>query len=285
MEWLTGALEYSFIQRALIEVILMGAICGVMGAFVVARGLGFIGDAVAHAVFPGIVIAYLGSFSFFFGALAFGVLTAMGIGVLSRNRRLKEDTAIGVLFAGMFALGVVLISSTRSYRSDLGALLFGNVLGVSNEDLLLTFALGALILLIIYFTYKELVLVAFDRTMASAMGLPVAWLDQLLLLLLTLTIVISLQAVGNILVVAMLITPAATARLFAERFHVMMLLGAIIGAASGVVGLYLSYYMNLASGATIVLLTTVVFAVGFMISPKYGLIANILHRRRIEASQ
>jgi len=282
MGWIIEALQYSFVQRALVEVVLMGAICGVMGAFIVARGLGFIGDAVAHAVFPGIVIAYLGAFNFFFGALLFGVLTALGIGVVSRNRRLKEDTAIGVLFAGMFALGVVLISSTRSYRTDLGALLFGNVLGVSNEDLLLTAGLGALIILILYFTYKELVLVAFDRTMASAMGLPVAWLDQLLLLLLTLTIIVSLQAVGNILVVAMLITPAATARLFAERFHAMMWLGALIGAASGIVGLFLSYYLNLASGATIVLLTTLVFAISFVISPKYGFVANILQRRRLQ---
>jgi ABC-type Mn2+/Zn2+ transport system permease subunit len=282
MESLSGALEYSFMQRALIEVVLVGAICGMMGAFVVARGLGFIGDAVAHAVFPGIVIAYLGAFNFFIGAFAFGLLTALGIGALSRNRRLKEDTAIGVLFAGMFALGIVLISTTKSYRTDLGALLFGNILGVSNEDLLLTFTLGAVIALILFFVYKELVLVSFDRTMAAAMGLPVAWLDQLLLLLLTLTIIVSLQAVGNILVVAMLVTPAATARLFAERFQVMLWLGAVIGASSGVAGLFLSYYMNLASGATIVLLTTLVFAAGFVISPKYGLIANIWHRQRVE---
>ncbi len=282
MEWLTDPLQYTFIQRALIEVILMGSICGVMGAFIVARGLGFIGDAIAHAVFPGVVIAYLARFNFFLGALFFGALTAMGIGVLSRSRRLKEDTAIGVLFVGMFALGVVLISSTHSYQTDLGALLFGNVLGVSNEDLLLTFALGALIVLILYFTFKELVLVAFDRTMAAAMGLPVAWLDQLLLLLLTLTIIVSLQAVGNILVVAMLITPAATARLFTERFHAMMWLGAVIGALSGVVGLYLSYHLNLASGATIVLLTTFLFALAFILSPKYGLLANLIHRRRLK---
>jgi ABC-type Mn2+/Zn2+ transport system permease subunit len=285
MEWLTGPLEYSFIQRGLIEVILIGALCGAMGSFIVARGLGFISDAVAHAVFPGIVIAYLGSFSFFLGALAFGVLTAIGIGVLSRSRRLKEDTSIGVLFAGMFALGIVLISTTKSYRTDLGALLFGNILGVSNEDLLITFIFGAAIMLLLFFIYKELLLVAFDRTMAGAMGLPVAWLDQLLLLLLTLTIIVSLQAVGNILVVAMLVTPAATARLFAERFHVMMWLGAIIGALSGIAGLYLSYYLNLASGATIVLLTTLVFVAGFVISPKYGLIANILQQRRIAGSR
>src|SRR5512143_786060 len=218
-------LQYTFIQRGLTEVVLMGAVCGAMGAFVIARGWGFIGDAIAHAVFPGIVIAYLGHFSIFLGALAFGALTALGVGTISRTDRLKEDTAIGILFAGMFALGVVLISSARSYTADLGAILFGNVLGVGDADLLATLALAALAGAVLFFMNKELVLVAFDRTMAAAMGLPVAWLDMLLLLLLTLTIVVSLQAVGNILVVAMLITPAATARLYVERFHTLMLLG------------------------------------------------------------
>ncbi len=146
MEILIEPLQYVFMQRGLIQVMLMGTICGAMGAFIVARGLGFIGDAVAHAIFPGVVIAYLYNFSLSLGALLFGILTAFGIGIVSRNRRLKEDTAIGVLFAGMFALGVVLISSTRTYKADLGALLFGNVLGVSNEDLIITFALGAVVL-------------------------------------------------------------------------------------------------------------------------------------------
>ena len=205
--------QYVFIRRGLIEALMMGGICGAMGAFVVARGWGFIGDAISHAIFPGVVIAYLGRFNFSLGALAFGVLTALGIGALSHTRRLKEDTVIGVLFAGAFSLGVVLISSIRSYATDLGAILFGNILGVSDQDLLLTFGLGLLVLVLLFLTYKELLLVSFDRTMAAAMGLRVAWLDQLLLLLLTLTIIVSLQAVGNILVVAMLITPAATARL------------------------------------------------------------------------
>lgn len=282
MELFTQPLQYAFIQRGLLEVVLMGILCGAMGAFVVARGLGFIGDAVAHAIFPGIVIAYMAKFNFLLGAIFFGLLTALGIGVVSANRRVKEDTAIGVLFAGMFALGVVLISSTRSYTTDLGSFLFGNVLGVSNEDLLLTFGLGMLIVLIVFLFFKELLFAAFDRTMAMAVGLPVVWLDQLLLLLLTLTIVVSLQAVGNILVVAMLITPAATARLLVERFRTMIWLSAAIGALCGVAGLYISYYLNLASGATIVLLTTLVFAICFVLSPRYGLLAQSLHRRQIK---
>ncbi len=271
-------LQFTFIQRGLVEVFMMGIICGAMGAFVVARGWGFIGDAMAHAIFPGVVIAYVARFNFSIGALVFGVLTALGIGTLSRHRVIKEDTAIGVLFVGAFALGVVLLSSIRSYASDLGALLFGNVLAVSHEDLLLTLGLGTLVLAILYLTYKELVLVSFDRTMAAAVGLRIAWYDQLLLLLLTLTIIVSLQAVGNILVVAMLITPAASARFFVERFHWLMLLSALIGAACGVTGLYASYYLNLASGGTIVLLTTLVFGLCFIFAPRHGLLAGMVRR-------
>lgn len=271
--------QYTFMQRGLIEVLLIGLICGAMGAFVITRGLGFIGDAISHAIFPGIVIAFLAQFSFFIGALAFGLLTAFGIGVLSRNQRVREDTAIGILFAGAFSLGVVLISSVRSYTTDLGAILFGNVLGVSNQDVLLTVVLGAMVVGVMYLLYKELLLVAFDRAMAAAIGLPVAWLEQLLLLLLTLTIIISLQAVGNILILAMLITPAATARLFVQRFQSLMLLGALIGALCGVVGLYVAYYLNLASGGTIVLLTTAVFIVCFVFAPRYGVLPLVRRAR------
>lgn len=273
---LSEPFQYAFIQRGLLEALLMGAICGAMGAFIVARGWGFIGDAISHAIFPGVVIAYLAKFSFSLGALLFGVLTALGIGAISHSRRVKEDTAIGVLFAGAFALGVVLISSIRSYATDLGAILFGNILGVSEQDLLITFGLGLVVLAVLYFAYKELLLVAFDRTLAAAMGLPVAWLDQLLLLLLTLTIIISLQAVGNILVIAMLITPAATARLFVNRFHTLMLLGAFIGALCGVTGLYASYYLNLASGGVIVLLATLLFGLCFVLAPHHGLLTQLL---------
>jgi manganese/iron transport system permease protein len=275
---LLDPLQYTFMQRALIEVLLIGLICGAIGAFVITRGLGFIGDAISHAIFPGIVIAFLGRFSFFIGALSFGLLTAFGIGVLSRNQRVREDTAIGILFAGAFSLGVVLISSIHSYTTDLGAILFGNVLGVSNQDVILTVALGAIVVGVMYLLYKELLLVAFDRTMAAAVGLPVAWLDQLLLLLLTLTIVISLQAVGNILILAMLITPAATARLFVQRFQALMLLGALIGALCGVIGLYAAYYLNLASGGTIVLFTTAVFLLCFVFAPRYGVLGNVWRR-------
>ena len=286
MDWaalyalLVEPFQYAFIRRGLIEALMMGGICGAMGAFIVARGWGFIGDAISHAIFPGVVVAYLAKFNFALGAFVFGMLTAAGIGAISHSRRLKEDTAIGVLFAGAFSLGVVLISSIRSYATDLGAILFGNILGVSDQDLLITFGLGLLVLVILYLSYDQLLLVAFDRTMAAAMGLPVAWLDQLLLLLLTLTIIVSLQAVGNILVVAMLLTPAATARLFVQRFHTLMLLGAIIGALCGVVGLYASYYLNLASGGIIVLTATLVFGLAFVFAPRNGVLAGMLQRRQ-----
>ena len=273
-------LQFTFMQRGLVEVVLVGALCGAVGGFVISRGLSFMGDAIAHAIFPGLIIAYLLKFSFFVGALAVGVLSALGIGALSGDRRVKEDTAIGIVFAGAFALGVVMISHVRTYTADIGAILFGNVLGVSEADVALTLLCGGAVIVMLLLLFKELLLVAFDRTLATAMGLPVARLDQLLLLLLTLTIVVSLQAVGNILVLAMLITPAATARLFVQRFHYLLALGSLIGALCGVSGLYLSYYLNLASGGTIVLLSTLVFVVCFVCAPADGWLAARLRRWR-----
>lgn len=287
MTWdvLLEPLRFPFMQRGLVEVLLVGALCGAVGGFVIARGLSFMGDAIAHAIFPGLIVAYLWKFSFFAGALVVGVLTALGIGALSGNRRVKEDTAIGIVFAGAFSLGVVLISQVRTYAADIGAILFGNVLAVSDADVALTLLLGAAVVLVLVLLFKELVLVAFDRTLAAAVGLPVARLDQLLLLLLTLTIVVSLQAVGNILVLAMLITPAATARLFVQRFHHLLVLGAVVGALCGVSGLYLSFYLDLASGGTIVLLSTCVFIICFLLAPVDGWLVTRLRRLRSRASR
>ena len=223
-------------QRALIEVLLMGLTCGLIGTYVVLRGMAFLGDAISHAIFPGVVMAFLLHISFFIGALVFGLITAVSIGALSRNRRVSEDTAIGVLFAGMFALGIVLISTVQGYTANLASFLFGNVLGVSTEDLIASAVIGLIVLVALVLFHKELVLVAFDSEMAEAMGLPV-WLVNLgLLLLIALTIVVSLSAVGNILVVAMLVTPAAAARLWTDRLRVMMALSALFGAMAGVAG-------------------------------------------------
>jgi manganese/iron transport system permease protein len=253
----------------------MGLTCGLIGTYVVLRGMAFIGDALAHAIFPGVVIAFLLRADFFLGAIFFGVLTAALIGVISRNRRVSEDTAIGVLFAGMFALGVVLISTVEGYTGALTGFLFGDILGVSVGDIVSSLVIGGLVLLALVFFHKELVLVAFDDDMAEASGLPVWLVNGGLLLLIALTIVVSLRAVGNILVVAMLITPAAAARLWTDRLPAMMGLSALFGALGGITGLYISYYTNLAAGATIVVTVTVWFGLSFLFAPRHGAISRL----------
>lgn len=274
----TDPLQFEFFKRALVELILVGFLCGVVGSFVVLRGLAFIGDALAHAIFPGVVVAFLVNKSFFAGGLIFGLMTTLLIGVVARNRRVSEDTAIGVLFAGMFALGVVLISSHETYTRDLSSFLIGNVLAISPADLRLTFIVAVAVLVLVFFFYKELQLISFDPTSATALGYPTFALDLLLLSLLTVTIVVSLQAVGNILVLAFLVTPAATARLLVDRLFSMMLLGGLIGSLSGVGGLYLSYHLDVAGGGTIVLLTTAIFFLVFAVAPDHGLLARYLSR-------
>jgi manganese/iron transport system permease protein len=276
MGWLTEPLAYDFVQRALAAVVVMGVSCGAIGAYVVVRRLAFIGDAISHAVFPGIVIAYLVGMSVVVGALVAGVLTALLIGWVARGGRIREDAAIGIFFAAAFALGIVLISTQQTYQGDLSGFLIGNLQGVSVGDLLVSAVTAALLLAILAALHKELLMVSFDRTFAAALGYPVYPLDMLLLLLLTVTIVVSLQAVGIILVLAMLITPAATARLLVDRFGPMIVLGAVIGAVVGVVGYYLSFHLGTASGATIVLLMTGVFLAAFVFSPRHGLLAHRL---------
>jgi manganese/iron transport system permease protein len=283
VHWVVDPFAYAFMQRALVEVILMGAVAGAIGTYMVLRGLSFLGDALSHAIFPGVVIAFLLGRSVFLGALAFGVLTSASIVVLATTRRVKEDSAIGVLFAGFFALGVVLISTTRNYMRDLAAFLFGNVLGVTTYDIGLSAVVEAVVLLLLVLFHKELLLVAFDREAAQAMGVPVFWVNLLLLVMISLTIVVSLSAVGNILVVAMLVTPAAAARLLTDRLPVMLGLSAAIGAMSGVAGLVISYHANVAAGGTIVLVATGVFGLVWLLAPSHGLIARILARRRATA--
>src|SRR5262245_45984029 len=265
VHWIGEPFAHAFMQRALIEVLLMGAVTGAIGTYVVLRGLSFIGDALSHAIFPGAVIAFLLGRSVFLGALAFGILTSASIVVLATTRRVKEDSAIGVLFAGFFALGVVLISTTRNYTRDLAAFLFGNVVGVTTDDIGLSAVVGAVVLLLLVLFHKELLLVAFDREAAQAMGVPVFWVNLLLLVMISLTIVVSLSAVGNILVVAMLVTPAATARLLTDRLPMMLGLSAAIGGLSGVAGLIVSYHANVAAGGTIVLVATGLFGLVWLL--------------------
>jgi ABC-type Mn2+/Zn2+ transport system permease subunit len=261
LDWLTEPWQRVFMQHAFLAILIVGVVCGVIGCFVVLRGMAFVGDAFAHAVFPGVVIAFLAGTSIFAGALVAAIVVSLGIGAISQSGRLREDAAIGVMFAGAFALGIALISSSRSYSKDLASFLLGNILGVSRDDLLLTAGIGALVLALLAVFRREFVLITFDRTLASSLGVHVWRFDQLFLVLLALAIVTALQTVGNVLVLAMLITPAATARLVADRLPRMLLLAAAIGALSGAGGLYLSYYWSIASGAAVVLVATAIFFV------------------------
>ena len=272
MHWVTDPFTLEFMQRALAASLIVGVLCSVLGCFVVLRAMAFLGDALAHAVLPGVAIAYLLGANLFAGALVAALIVALGIALFSRGGTIKEDTAIGILFAAALSLGVVLISTVRSYATDLTHILFGNVLGVSSGDLWLTglLALGVLVTLLMF--YKEFVLAAFDPVLAHVLGRRPEVVRSVMLVLLALTIVVSLQTVGVGLVAALLVTPAATAYLLTRRLPAMMAVAALIGAASSVTGLYLSYYLDVASGAAVVLTATAAFVVVFLAAPRRGLL-------------
>ena len=280
IHWLTQPFTLEFMQRALIASLIVGVVCSVLGCFVVLRAMAFLGDALAHAILPGVAIAYLLGANLLAGALVAALVVAVGIGLFSRRGAVKEDTAIGILFAAALALGVVLISTVRSYAVDLTHILFGNVLGVSTGDLWLTGILAAAVLATVFLLYKEFLLSSFDPVLAHTLGRRPELLRFVMLILLALTVVVSLQTVGVGLVAAMLVTPAATAYLLTRRLSRMMALSAVVGAASSVAGLYFSYYLNVASGAAVVLTATVVFMVAFVAAPQRGLIARRLAARR-----
>jgi len=272
MGWLLDPLQFNFIVRALAAAIIVGVICSVLGTYVVLRGMAFFGDALAHTILPGVVVAYLLGWPLAIGALITGVLAALGIGALTERGALKEDTAIGVVFAGMFALGIALLSMSSSYTVDLAHFLFGNLLGVSQTDLFWTLGLGALVLLTVFLFYKEFLLISFDPVLATTLRLPTTFLRYLLLVLIAITIVTALQVVGIALMLAMFVTPAATASLLTRRLPTMMAVSAFIGAFSGVVGVYASYHLNVASGAAVVLIATLIFALVFLLAPGRGLV-------------
>ncbi len=263
IDFILQPLQYAFMVRGLIAALLTGIVCATVGSYVVLRGMAFFGDALAHAMLPGIAIGYLVSGGarepLFWWALLTAVLSSVGIGWLSRSAEVREDTAIGIVFAGMFALGIALISTVRNYTTDLTHFLFGNVLGVGLNDLLLIGIFGAVILLAIFFFYKEFLVLSFDPLLAATLRLPARSLEYLLLILIALTIVVSLQTVGVALMVAMLVTPAATAYLVTRRLPVMMGLAAVIASLSGIIGLYISFYLSISSGAAIVLTATAIF--------------------------
>jgi len=259
--WLLEPFAFPFMQRALAASLIVGVICAVVGAFVVWKSLSFIGDALAHSSFAGVALAFVLGQNIYLGAAIAAVATALSISFLSRSGKISADTAIGVLFAFMFSLGVVVMSRAQNYAVDLFSFLFGNVLGVAPEDLLLILAGGVLVVGTIVLLFKELFFVAFDPVMAEATGLPVAPLQYLLLVLIGVTVVVSMRAVGIVLVVAMLVTPAATASLLTRRFWRIMLVGALLSMAASVIGLYASYYASVASGGAIVLVNTTFFLV------------------------
>ena len=274
VRFLLDPLAYGFMQRGLAASVLVGIVCAVMGTFVVLKGLAFIGDAVSHATFPGLVIAYLLGAPLYVGGAIAAVCTALAIGFVSRHGRLRFDTSVGVLFAGTFAFGVLLFSGIDNYVADLLGYLLGNVLGITTGDLVQVAILSAIVLGIVFLIRKELLFATFDPLGATASGLPVAALEYLLLALLGVTIVVSIQAVGIIMVVAMLVTPSATAQLLVIRFGQLIAVAVVIAAISAVIGLYASFYLNLASGASIVLVETLFFALALALGPKTGLLSR-----------
>lgn len=266
--------DLAFLPKALLVALMSSVVCGVIGNYVVLRGMAFIGDAVAHAVFPGLAVAFVVSGNLVIGGTVAGVFTAVLVAVMSQNRRLKEDSVIGILFVAAFALGVVIISRSPGYAGSLQQFLFGSITGIPDRDLLVVAGMGAFVLLMVAALHKEFVTVSLDRESARALGLKVFWLDMALYVLVALAVVISVQTIGNILVLALLVAPAASARLMTDRLAVMMVASLLIGGLCAVLGLYISWSWDLPTGATIVLILAAVFILAWIISPSRGLLGR-----------
>lgn len=277
-------LQYEFMVKALCTTAVAAVTCGLLSSWLVLIGWSLMGDAVSHSVLPGVVLAYILGLPFAVGALAFGLLAVTLIGVVRGTGRIKEDTAMGVVFTTLFALGLVLISVTPS-QTDLSHIIFGNLLGVSTADLAQVVGLGLLACTILVVKRRDLTLWAFDPTHAHAIGLSPRRLSALLLGVLALTSVVGLQAVGVVLVIAMLVIPGATAYLLTDRFSRMLLIAPVLSGATAVVGIYLSYYLDTASGGTVVLTQGALFALAYLFSPRQGVVGAPLtaRRRRLSA--
>lgn len=275
INWLLQPFAYDFMVRGLLASLLVGVLCAVIGCYVVLRSMAFLGDALAHAILPGVAIAYLVGANLMIGALVAAVIVALLIGYFTRSGAVKEDTAIGILFAAALSLGVVLISSIRTYAVDLTHILFGNVLGVSPGDLLLTAGISLGVLVVVILLYRPFLVISFDPVLAATLRMPRELLRNLLLVLMSLTVVVSMQTVGIGLVAAMLVTPGATAYLLTRRLPAMMLVSAAVGAVSSIAGLYLSYYANVASGAAVVLTATFFFLLAFFFAPQRGMLSRM----------
>lgn len=267
--------QLAFLPRALAAAVCASVLCAVVGCFVVLRGMAFIGDAVAHAVFPGVAVAFALHASVLLGGAVAGVLVAILIAVLSQRRTIKEDAIIGIVFAAAFALGLVIISRVEGYTASLSAFLFGSLTGVSPRDLAVSGITGAVIIALMVALRPWLTAVALDRETARAMHLPVAALDLALYLCVTAAVVVSVQTIGNILVIALLVTPASAARLCTDNLETMMVLAALIGVAGSVLGVWLAWSFDSPTGATIVLCVTAIFGLSWLFAPKRGVLRTI----------
>ena len=272
--------DLAFLPKALLMAVLSSVVCGVVGTHVVLRGMAFIGDAVAHAVFPGLAVAFVLQGSLVLGGAIAGITTALLVALFAQNRRLREDSVIGVFFVAAFALGIVIISAAPGYAGSLQDFLFGSIVGIPDENVLIAVVVGLVLMAVLFAFHKELVAVSLDRESARALGLPVLRLDLLLYVVVAAAIVISVQTIGNVLVLALLVTPAAAARLLTDRLGPMMLLGPTIGGASALVGLYLSWSLDLPVGGTIVLVATAVFLLAWLLAPRHGVLTRARHRAR-----
>lgn len=281
IEFFHDLTEYTFLQNALSVSVVLGVACSIVGCFIVLRGLALMGDAISHAVLPGVAISYLLQISYFIGAVIFGLMAALGIGFVKENSKIKSDASIGIVFSAFLALGILLVTKIES-SINLNNILFGNVLTITDEDRILTYVVAGAVLLAILLFFKELLLTTFDETMAKASGLPVKFINYMMMVMLTLITVVSLQTVGVILVVSLLVTPAATAYLLTNQLTSMIWVSALIGAVSAVTGLYLSATYNLPSGVVIVLAVSCIFLLVFLFNGKTGLIWNKLRLRAKE---
>lgn len=278
--------EYAFLRRALFTSIMVGIICGVIGPFIVLRGLSLMGDAISHAVLPGVAISYMLGINYFYGAALSGILSAVGIGMIDQNSRIKNDASIGIVLSAALALGVILITKAQSAQ-DLTNILFGNVLAVQAIDMWITLSIGLLVLVVVILFYKELLISSFDPIMSAAYGLNTKAIHYLIMVLLTLVTVSSLKTVGVILVVSMLIAPASTGYLLTDNFGRMIFISAGIGVLSSALGMYVSFRNNLPTGPVIALTVTFFFVLAFLFAPKQGLVWRSLkernHQKRTDA--
>ena len=274
VRFIDGLINYHFLQNALISALVIGITCGAVGTFIILRSLSLMGDAISHAVLPGVALSFMLGINLFIGAIVFGLVASFIISFIKENSVIKGDTAIGITFSSFLALGVILIGMANS-STDLFHILFGNILAVQDSDLWLTLGISGLVLGLIGLFFKELLLTSFDPVLAKTMGINVNFYHYLLMGMLTLVSVTAMQSVGTILIVAMLITPAATAYLFTSSLKSMMLLASTLGALTSVLGLFLGYSFNIAAGSSIVLTSTIIFLVSFFLSPKQTVVMKI----------